>query len=77
MQALVVVFLLAWSVLATSNEESDEHVHFTNSWAVHIDNDDIEEVSDIAKKHGFVNQGQVGNSHNTSRTRQRLKIWAF
>lgn len=60
MRALEVVFLLAWFVLATSNEESDDDVHFTNSWAVHIENDDLEAVSDIAQKHGFVNQGQVG-----------------
>ena len=51
---------MAWIALATTNEESGEDVHFTNSWAVHIENDDIDLVNDIAKKHGFVNQGQVG-----------------
>lgn len=60
MQASVVVFLLAWFGLATTNEESDGEVHFTNSWAVHIENDDFEAVNNIAQKHGFVNQGQVG-----------------
>lgn len=60
MQVSEVVFLLAWCVIATANEESDGDVHFTNSWAVHIDNDDIAEVSNIAHKHGFVNQGQIG-----------------
>ena len=73
MQASVVVFLLAWFVLANTNEESDEDVHFTNSWAVHIDHDDIEEVNDIAQKHGFVNQGQVGASRKTRSTCQRCE----
>ena len=71
MRASVAVFLLAWFVLATSNEESEEDVHFTNSWAVHIENDDIEAVSDIANKHGFVNQGQVSATyHDARRTRK-------
>ena len=60
MRTVGAVFLLAWFVLAYSNEESDDDIHFTNSWAVHIENDDIEAVNDIAQKHGFVNQGQVG-----------------
>ena len=60
MRASVAVFRLAWIALATTNEESGKDVHFTNSWAVHIENDDIDLVNDIAKKHGFVNQGQVG-----------------
>ena len=54
------VFLLAWIALATTNEESGKDVQFTNSWTVHIKNDDIDLVNDIAKKRGFVNQGQVG-----------------
>ncbi|KAK2570518.1 PC3-like endoprotease variant B [Acropora cervicornis] len=61
MQGSGVAFLLLWFVLITANEESDGDVHFTNSWAVHIDNDDIGEVSNIAQKHGFVNQGQIGS----------------
>lgn len=60
MQTSVVVFLLAWFGLATTNEESDEEIHFTNSWAVHIDNGDLDAVNSIAQKHGFINQGQVG-----------------
>ena len=60
MRALEAVFRLAWIALATTNEESEKDVHFTNSWAVHIENDDIDLVNDIAKKHGFVNQRQVG-----------------
>ena len=54
------VFLLAWIALATTNEESGKDVQFTNSWTVHIENDDIDLVNDIAKKRGFVNQGRVG-----------------
>jgi len=60
MQISVVVFFLAWFGLATTNEESDEEIHFTNSWAVHIDNGDLDAVNSIAQKHGFINQGQVG-----------------
>ena len=60
MRASAAVFLLAWIALATTNEESGKDVQFTNSWTVHIKNDDIDLVNDIAKKRGFVNQGQVG-----------------
>ena len=60
MRASVAVFRLAWIALATTNEESGKDVQFTNSWTVHIKNDDIDLVNDIAKKRGFVNQGQVG-----------------
>ena len=60
MRASAAVFLLAWIALATTNEESGKEVQFTNSWTVHIKNDDIDLVNDIAKKRGFVNQGQVG-----------------
>lgn len=63
MQTSVVVFFLAWFGLATTNEESDEEIHFTNSWAVHIDNEDLDAVNSIAQKHGFINQGQVGTSY--------------
>ena len=59
----MVVFFLAWFGLATSNEESDEEIHFTNSWAVHIDNGDLDAVNSIAQKHGFINQGQVSTSY--------------
>ena len=62
----MVVFFLAWLGLATTNEESDEEVHFTNSWAVHIDNGDLEAVNNIAQKHGFINQGQVGTNEYTT-----------
>ena len=60
MRASAAVFLLAWIALATTNEESGKDVQFTNSWTVHIKNDDIDLVNDIAKKRGFVNEGQVG-----------------
>ena len=50
----------------TTNEESDDEIHFTNSWAVHIDNDDLDAVNNIAQKHGFINQGQVGTYENTA-----------
>lgn len=66
MQASVAVFLLAWFGLATANEESDDEIHFTNSWAVHIDNGDLDSVNNIAEKHGFINQGQVGTSYGAT-----------
>ena len=53
---LFVLFVLGFS---RGNEEGEEDIHFTNSWAVHIDTDDIQSVNEIAAKHGFINQGQV------------------
>ncbi|KAL9969268.1 hypothetical protein ACROYT_G021464 [Oculina patagonica] len=61
MQTSMVVFFLAWFRLVTTNEESDDEIHFTNSWAVHIDNGDLDAVNNIAQKHGFINQGQIGS----------------
>lgn len=66
MQTSLVVFFLAWLGLVTTNEESDDEIHFTNSWAVHIDNGDLDAVNDIAQKHGFINQGQVGTYEYTT-----------
>ena len=62
MRASVAFILLACVGVAISNEEGDEEIHFTNSWAVHIDNEDLEAANAIATKHGFVNQGQVANA---------------
>ncbi len=62
----MVVFFLAWFRLVTTNEESDDEIHFTNSWAVHIDNGDLDAVNNIAQKHGFINQGQVGTYEHTA-----------
>lgn len=39
-------------------EESDK-IHFTNSWAVHIENSSIDVANQLAEKHGFINFGQV------------------
>ena len=39
--------------------EESEKIHFTNSYAVHIDNASGEIVDTIARKHGFRNLGQV------------------
>lgn len=66
MQTSMVVFFLAWFGLVTTNEESDDEIHFTNSWAVHIDNGDLDAVNNIAQKHGFINQGQVGTYEYTT-----------
>lgn len=66
MQTALVVFFLTWFGKVTTNEESDDEIHFTNSWAVHIDNGDLDAVNDIAQKHGFINQGQVGRYKYTT-----------
>lgn len=73
MQTSVVVFFLAWFGLATTNEESDEEIHFTNSWAVHIDNGDLDAVNNIAQKHGFINQGQVGTYMEYATTLSKMQ----
>eukprot|EP00794_Sanderia_malayensis_P000162 gene162-774_t len=41
--------------------EENDNVHYTNSWAVHLENGDTEVANKIAKRHGFVNLGQVGS----------------
>lgn len=55
----VYLFLLFVLGISHGNEEGEDYIHFTNSWAVHIDTDDIQSVNNIAAKHGFINQGQV------------------
>lgn len=44
--------------------EDSEDIHYTNSWAVHIEDGDSEVANRIAKRHGFVNLGQVRVEHN-------------
>lgn len=56
--ALAHVFSLIFLSLAEGNEESDQ-IHYTNSWAVHVDHDVLESVNELANKHGFTNLGQV------------------
>lgn len=41
--------------------EDSEKIHFTNSWAVHIENGDDSIANKIADKHGFINFGQIGS----------------
>lgn len=55
----IFLFILFLFHITNANEESEEEIHFTNAWAVHIETDDIQSANDIAAKHGFVNQGQV------------------
>ena len=55
----IFLLLLVFLGISLGNEESEDEIHFTNSWAVHIEAGDLEVVNEIAKKHGFINQGQV------------------
>ena len=50
-----ICFLLS---TCTGFEEYDD-VHYTNSWAVHIEQGGSQVANRIAKRHGFVNLGQV------------------
>lgn len=56
--------------LVKGEEEELNKVHFTNSWAVHIENGDHKIADEIAEKHGFINYGQVSwvqtEPHNTN-----------
>lgn len=52
------VFFIIFSISVDGWEDSDD-IHYTNSWAVHIEDGDAEVASRIAKRHGFINLGQV------------------
>ena len=49
---VVFIFITVW---VSSNASS----HYTNTWAVHIPNADQEKVTEIARRHGMINLGQV------------------
>ncbi len=51
--------LLLSAVLGVPGWEETENIHYTNSWAVHLENGDTEVANRIAKRHGFINLGQV------------------
>merc|ERR1711962_225048 len=57
-------------------------IHFTNSWAVHIENGSDVIASEIAEKHGFHNFGQIGSlpgyyqfvHHEIKKRRKRREV---
>ena len=51
-------------------EECDD-IHYTNSWAVHIENGEPQVADRIAKRHGFINLGQVLNAFPTERVQNK------
>ncbi len=53
------IFGLIFILTAVVGWEDNDNVHYTNSWAVHLENGDTEVANRIAKRHGFVNLGQV------------------
>jgi hypothetical protein len=53
-RCVFVVFLFI-KVVVYGNASS----HYTNTWAVHIPNVDQEKVTEIARRHGMINLGQV------------------
>lgn len=54
------LLMLAAAVHFVKCEGEDfDNVHFTNSWAVHIENGNHKIANKIAEKHGFINYGQV------------------
>lgn len=53
------LFILCYKLSIIQAVEESSKVHFTNSWAVHIENGNDEIASQIAEKHGFFNFGQV------------------
>ncbi|MEE6503405.1 hypothetical protein FKM82_004818 [Ascaphus truei] len=55
------LLLLLWTsltVLSLLIREMNGHQVYTNTWAVHIP-EGLSEADRIAKKHGFINHGQV------------------
>ena len=53
------LFILLPAFVLVSGWEDYDDIHYTNSWAVHIEDGDPEVANRIAKRHGFVNLGQV------------------
>lgn len=54
------VFFLFWTTLLLQLNDLTGHEVYTNTWAVHVPGGPT--VADgIAKKHGFINHGQVSN----------------
>ena len=41
--------------------EDGDNILYTNSWAVHIEDGNAEVANRIAKRHGFINLGQVSS----------------
>ena len=58
MNICVAFLLLVLPLIALRGEEA-EKVHFTDSWAVHIEHGSDIVANGIAEKHGFLNIGQV------------------
>ena len=54
----VVGFCSILLIIVDGWEECDD-IHYTNSWAVHIENGEPQVADRIAKRHGFINLGQV------------------
>ena len=46
-------------ILFVNCTEESDNIHFTNSWAVHIENSSIDVANQLAEKHDFINFGQV------------------
>ena len=55
---VLVVCLVAFCFHVDGWEDCDD-IHYTNSWAVHIEDGDAHVANRIAKRHGFINLGQV------------------
>ncbi|XP_012557310.1 uncharacterized protein LOC100202203 isoform X1 [Hydra vulgaris] len=56
---LRLLVLLRGIIICFCNEDSTK-IHFTNSWAVHIEKGNTQIADEIAEKHGFNNLGQIG-----------------
>ena len=56
---LYVLYCLLITTHGIHGSEDTGKIHFTNSWAVHIENGSDVIASEIAEKHGFHNFGQV------------------
>ena len=60
---LVLIVVLVLSCLHVNGWEDGDDIRYTNSWAVHIQDGDSEVANRIAKRHGFINLGQVSIYH--------------
>ena len=56
---LSILLILVIVICSCKPEVSEEEADFSNSWAVEI-HGGLEVADDLAKKHGFINKGQVG-----------------
>ena len=69
---LVIVGLCSILLIIVDGWEECDDIHYTNSWAVHIENGEPQVADRIAKRHGFINLGQVCFSkRENSKTKQR------